>query len=311
MDEEPALSHTLVSLLAALCNACAIGDKSLVKSLLESNTDLLNHMYNPLQITARPPPRLLQAVLCNACAIGDKDHVQSLIASNTDMLNHMYTLLQIAAQNDHFAIFKLIVAKSGGYNERQPGRPRVNDLPGEPLGPRRGDELLVNACLDGHVYMVDMLIRDRAGTGAGRSSFGESALHAAIKCANWDICCILLEYNKELTFNGDTTLLCAIHMITKTDKDMYPIIELLLECGGPYLANLSGWHDWTPLHYAVEAQNARLMFILLRAGANPFLDNFDGDTAWKIGHRVGFGTAETLCIWPLFFVEMGKFVQYV
>jgi ankyrin repeat protein len=297
MDEEPELWHKLVSLLAALCNACAIGEESLVKSLLESNTELLNHMYNPLQITARPPPRSLQAVLYNACAIGDNDRVQSLIASNTDMLNHMYTLLQIAAQNDHFAIFKLIVAKSGGYNERQPGRPT-----------RRGAELLANACLDGHVYMVDMLIRDTAATGAGRSSFGElmAALHAAIKCANWDICWILLEYNKELACG--TTLLFAIAMITEPGKDMYPIIELLLECGGPYLANLSGWHDWTPLHYAVEAQNARLMSILLRAGANPFLDNFDGDTAWKIGHMVGFGTAETLCIWPLFEEELRKFV---
>jgi ankyrin repeat protein len=261
MDEEPALSDTLVRLLAALCNACITGDKLLVESLLVSNPDLLNHMYVPLQT---------------------------------------------AAQNDHFDIFQLLVAKSGGYNVR-------DTLPGKFPGPRRGDELLANACLDGHVDMVDMLIKDKAGTGAGRSSFGESALHAAVKRANYDICWILLEYNKHLNFNDglnvEHALLCAIHMIPEPGKHMYPIIKLLLEFGGPRLANLTGWRECTPLHYAVMNNDAELMFILLSAGANPFLANDDGDTAWQIGQRGG--TAETSEVWKQFAGKMGGFVQFV
>jgi ankyrin repeat protein len=132
---------------------------------------------------------------------------------------------------------------------------------------------LTMAALHGHAATVEFLLAHGASQTLPNSA-RETALQVAAKTGQDEIIKILLAYGGDVNletkdgregFNGGTT---PLHLAAEGHPRT---VNLLIDCGADLNAR-NGSGD-TPLHFAVRNAASKIVFILLKRGANPTVRN--------------------------------------
>ncbi|XP_013776131.2 palmitoyltransferase ZDHHC17-like [Limulus polyphemus] len=138
------------------------------------------------------------------------------------------------------------------------------------------------ATRQGHLPMV-VLLMQHGGDPSLLDGEGCSCLHLAAQFAHTAIVAYLIAKGQDINMvdrNGMTPLMWAAYRVTTNDPT-----RLLLTMGAS-LTMTDRYHQNTPLHWAVFARNQNAVSLLLKAGANIFAKNAQGDTPRMMALRL-------------------------
>ncbi|XP_055641409.1 protein fem-1 homolog C-like [Toxorhynchites rutilus septentrionalis] len=174
------------------------------------------------------------------------------------------TPLFIACHQANLRIIKYLLTVCNATNDltiyiRNPHR-RMNHI--TPLG---------NACARGHLSVVKCLIELGCDVD-GPFDDGVTPLQMACLMEELTVVQFLIENGADIrksSYDGTTCLMKAATSV--------PIMSYLLEKGADALA--CDLYNKTALHYSIEQRNFEATCLLLRHGADPFLQNRNGDDA--------------------------------
>ena len=111
---------------------------------------------------------------------------------------------------------------------------------------------------------------------------GWTALNYAISFNKEDICKMLIDAGTDPNIR-DIDNKTPVHYAAKAWKPNNKILLLLLDAGGEVNVRDKDW-GWTPLMYALHANNISIFELLLKAGADPNIQSNNGNTSlhWAI-----------------------------
>jgi ankyrin repeat protein len=142
------------------------------------------------------------------------------------------------------------------------------------ISDRQGDTPLHEACEEGNVHVIRAILDRRPDliNMPGQGRFTPILL--ALRRNRIDAAMLLLERGADLNApapHGQPPLWYAASMPRRPD-----LMDAILRAGAN--PNIQDYEGNTPLHVAVERGNAELVDMLFRAGANPFITNNAGRT---------------------------------
>ena len=143
-------------------------------------------------------------------------------------------------------------------------------------------------CFHGDFYKVRELLEDYGADPNYQDTNGQTPLMRAVVYGHLDIVQLLLQYDADPNIKdyGGRTALSYIfgYQHDYQGKDI-SILKLLLDIGID--VNIRGYNGNTPLMSAVRQGNIIGIELLLQHGANPFIEDNWGDTAYDYAIEIG------------------------
>ncbi|KAH0557050.1 hypothetical protein GP486_005162, partial [Trichoglossum hirsutum] len=248
----------------ALHQAAYMGDKELVRLLLEKGAD----------VTATDGDGMT-ALHWSACKGGDEAVVLLLLERGADIQAKYSgggTALHRAARGGHEAVTKLLLAKGAD-------RTMQNE---EGLYP------VHEAASEGHEALVALLLGGGADAGV-RDTHGKTAMHAAARNGHLETINQLLGVG--LDFDAKDNQGCST-LHHAASGGWYEIVKRILDAGG--MPNDPDKAGWTPLHWASRSGKAKVIELLLERGGDRDLASVDGWTPLDIAAYCGHDAASLL-----------------
>jgi len=256
----------------SLQEAAAIGDINLVRTLIETGTDV-DVLDDGFRKTA----------LHRAAMGGHKNIVELLLARGADVSARdqwpFATPLHYAVENGHKEIAELLIASGADINVKDTrgrtpidlamnqGRKEIAKL----LLSKSGDVSLLTAAYIGDLQRVEKFIDDGANVDA-KDQKGQTALHYAAKAGQIAVAKLLIANGADVNVNaGEWTPLQEAAYYSKE------MVELLLAKG----ANINTG-KWTALHSALDAERFDIVELLIAKGADVNIKDGKGRTPLHI-----------------------------
>ena len=144
-------------------------------------------------------------------------------------------------------------------------------------------------CFHGDFYKVRELLEDYGADPNYQDTNGQTPLMKAVLYGHLDVVKLLLQHDADPNikdYGGRTALSYIFGYHDRSALRKYNIIlQLLLNIG--IEVNIRGYNGNTPLMSAVRQGNIIGIELLLRHGANPFIEDDWGDTAYDYAIGVG------------------------
>lgn len=145
---------------------------------------------------------------------------------------------------------------------------------------RDKDDLLLKAAEKNDLDAVKTLLDAGAHAAVKNPWDGKTALHYAARHDNAEMAKLLISHGADV---NDSDIDARTPLFTAMRGKA--VAEVLLDKGA--FPNARTMQGWTPLHEAVEAQNADVAKLLVAHGADPFLPCLTGETPADIANKRG------------------------
>eukprot|EP00455_Lapot_gusevi_P009916 TRINITY_DN1445_c0_g2_i1.p1 TRINITY_DN1445_c0_g2~~TRINITY_DN1445_c0_g2_i1.p1 ORF type:complete len:437 (-),score=170.25 TRINITY_DN1445_c0_g2_i1:58-1308(-) len=151
---------------------------------------------------------------------------------------------------------------------------------------KRGQNILMYACEEGQDEVVEELLTrfsDELNVNQ-KDKAGHSALLIACMADFDSIACLLLEHKAECAVSSDDGYFCVHHAVRGS---MVSVVESILEKYPQELNRVTTKEKMSALHLAVLSGNDDMVSLLVEAGINKELADFEGNTALHYAAREG------------------------
>ncbi|MBB3045911.1 ankyrin repeat protein [Litorivivens lipolytica] len=181
-----------------------------------------------------------------------------------------WTALFYAVQYNRLAALKVLLAAGADAS----------------IGSAKGYTPVYQAAFKGHDEAFDYLLASGVDVNTVNGANGWTPLHAASDKGQIDIARKLIAAGADVNKRSKEGY-TAIYFAAKSEVETKPIVEMLIAVGADVNSRNNGYYA---VHMAANGGYYEIVQLLLEAGANPNLQDKDGDTA--LDHRDGQGLPE-------------------